>query len=95
MNPTYSHRIKSAKARLKAAYAAQTVVVDPHWKIVRIDDRNWQIQLNGEDKGFFGSISSALRALPDKMLDLEARESVQKVLEAARRIEKTVEVWRE
>lgn len=59
-----------------AKFAAQTVNIDKDWKIVRTDEMNWEIRHKGRFQGYYGSLRAALRALPVKMLDDEARASL-------------------
>lgn len=73
---------KAAQTKLakSEAYAAQTVTVDKHWRIQRVDERNWEMQFNGKFMGFFGDLHSALKSLPSKMLSEEASGSLADVL---------------
>ena|ERR1017187_8480555 len=77
-----------AKARLtrkanKVARARQTINVPP-FKIVRIDDMNWQIQgpKLSKDGNYYGSIANALQALPVKILDQSSANSVAALLDS-------------
>lgn len=60
----------------------QTITINDTWKIVRLDVKNWQIQhlmplesgkrkgeLEWAEMGYFGTLRTAIIALPDKMLD--------------------------
>jgi hypothetical protein len=77
---TRSEKMQETKARKAAEYDAQTVRIDENWKIIRVDELNWEIQFKGKFKGYYPTISSALKALPAKMLSETARNSLADVL---------------
>jgi len=88
VNATGTHATKSdkIKATLKAKaekFKSQTINVDENWSIVRRDELNWQIRHKDQrapyDKWFFGTLRSALLALPDKMLGEEAKGTIDDV----------------
>lgn len=90
---TTSRTSKAAQTKLAkaAAYEAQTVTIDRHWRIQRVDERNWEMQFKGDFKGFFGDLPSALRALPVKMLSEEASGTLADVLRCHRAILERIE----
>ena len=55
MNPT-TQKSQATKAAKSEAYAAQTITIDRHWRIQRVDERNWEMQFKGDFKGFFGDL---------------------------------------
>lgn len=86
MNPTRSQKALETKLAKSAAYDAQTITADRHWKIHRVDERNWELRFKGDFKGFFGDLPSALRSLPSKMLSEEASGTIADVLRCHRAI---------
>ena len=88
MNAVATHATKSEKikATLRAKaekFKSQTIKVDENWSIVRADELNWQIRHKDQrapyNKWFFGTLRSALLALPDKMLGEEAKGTIDDV----------------
>ena len=77
---------------IRAKCESQTIVIDDNWSIVRLDERNWQIlnkraEKDGFDnENYFGSLFEALRALPSKMLDDEAKTSLALVYDVEKAI---------
>ena len=86
MNTTRSQKIKAAKAAKASSFASQTITIDHHWKILRSDERNWELQFNRNFKGFYGDLYSALSALPAKMLSEAAKNDLADVLRCHRAI---------
>ena len=77
------NNLEKRKATLEArnaAFASQTVTVDQNWKIVRADEKNWEVQYKGQFWGYFGSLVSAFKALPAKMLTQEAKGGIDELL---------------
>lgn len=72
---------KESQEAKKAAFAEQTIIVDKDWRIERSDERNWTIWFRDEirPRGYYGNVSAAIAALPDKMLNEQARESLASV----------------
>lgn len=86
MNQERSAKAIQTKLSKSESYAAQTVTVDKHWRIQRVDERNWELQFKGDFKGFFGDLPSALKSLPSKMLSEEASGTLADVLRCHRAI---------
>jgi len=85
-SPTQATKSEKIKATLKAKaekFRSQTIKVDETWSIVRADELNWQIRHKDQrapyDKWFFGTLRGALLALPDKMLEEEAKGTIDDV----------------
>jgi hypothetical protein len=70
---TKAHAAQKAQA---AQFAAQVIVIDPNWRIRRMDRWNWEIQYKGRFYGYYGRLLNALQALPAKMLDAEVLTSL-------------------
>jgi hypothetical protein len=77
---TKSEKIKAALKAKAEKFKSQTIKVDENWSIVRLDQLNWQIRHKDQrapyDKRFFGTLRGALLALPDKMLEEEAKGTI-------------------
>lgn len=87
-------RLEKARATREAkreAMASQTVTIDKHWRILRADPMNWEIQYKGKFQGYYGTIVAALKALPAKMLDEEAKGTLNDLLRYAEGIRTTIE----
>jgi len=82
--------MKTPKADKK--YLNRIIVVDKDWEIRRIDRFNWIIVHEGQwfEKGYHGTLCSAFAALPAAMLSVEAKNDVGEILEATRRLQKTI-----
>lgn len=91
MTRTDSLKAHQARAVRKSALKTQVVTVDPHWRIVRFDEFNWQIQYKGEFKGYYSHLLDALKALPTKMLDTQAQGTLEQVLELNRTLQARIE----
>jgi hypothetical protein len=87
---TACHKSIAAKKAQAAQFAAQTIVIDDDWRIVRADRLNWEVQFKGQFHGYFGCLLSAFQALPAKMLDAEAKDSLQRIQEQARAINERI-----
>jgi len=70
------------------AYANRVIVIDEDWQIRRLDRLNWIIVHKGEwfEKGYHGTLCSALSALPAIMLQEQAKNDVGEVLRLIRGI---------
>jgi len=81
MTKAQADQLKSAQARKarRAQYDAQTIVIDPNWRILRTDCYNWEIQYKGRFYGFYGRLLNAFQALPAKMLDEEVRGPLEAI----------------
>jgi hypothetical protein len=82
----YATKSEKIKATLKAKaekFRFQTIKVDGNWSIVRPDELNWQIRHKDQrapyDKWFFGTMRGAILSLPDKMLEEEAKGTIDDV----------------
>ena len=73
-------------------FAEQTITIDGHWSIQRVDELNWGIFKDGKDqKSYHGRIISALTALPHKMLDSEAKGPLFTVIDQLKSITDRIE----
>ncbi len=71
---------------------SQTIIIDEHWRIVRIDEMNWQIQCDGKEMGYYGKrLTAAFRALPAQMLSESNATSLKAIIEAQRVINARIE----
>ena len=80
------------KRQKKAAHADQKITVDENWVIQRVDPLNWEIRYKGKFNGFYGTISSALNALPAKMLSEEAKGTLKDVQTQQKGISERIEM---
>jgi len=79
-----NHNVKKSLAAKKAQteqFAAQTIVIDSDWRIVRADRMNWEVQFKGQFNGYYGCLLNAFQALPGKMLDHEAKGALRDIQE--------------
>lgn len=100
MNAATMAKARESFRKSRAMRREQTILIDSEWRLVRIDEFNWQIQYGGKNeqgfkaRGFYSSLLTALSALPAKMLSEEAKNSLATVLDAQKgileRIEKAV-----
>ncbi len=65
---TKGQKIQETRAKKAEARKSQSVTIG-NWTIERFDDLNWTIKFKGNFKGYYGTLESALLALPRKMLD--------------------------
>lgn len=75
-------KTKETKAANRERFDAQTIKIDEQWRIVRVDEYNWQVQRNEKPwphVNYYGTLFSAMKALPATMLHLEAKNSVAEV----------------
>lgn len=72
-------KAKATKEANRAAWDKQTITIDEHWRIIRFDEMNWELQKDQKFQGYFGTLYGAFRALPAKMLSAEARGSLHDV----------------
>ena len=79
---------KKAKAD---RFNAQTITVNDEWRIRRADELNWEVQYKGKFHGFYGSVSGAVRSLPDKMLGEAAGGTLNDLSGRLRAISDTIE----
>lgn len=77
---TKSDKIKATFKANSIKYGSQTISIDSNWQILRVDAKNWEIQFNSKFQGFYGSLPSALQALPSKMLSEQASGTLADVL---------------
>lgn len=91
MNTERAAKIAQTKLANAAAIASQTITIDTHWKIQRVDERNWEVQYKGKFRGFYGDLASALRNLPAKMLSEEASGTLADVLRCHKAIVERLE----
>ena len=91
MNPDFQARIRAAKAAKSAGFASQVVTINDDWKIVRADENNWEVRHKGKFNGYFGTLTAAFKAIPAKMLDEQAKGSLNQVLEGQKAIVATIE----
>jgi hypothetical protein len=80
-----SAQIKEAQAKRAKTFAAQTIVVDDHWSIIRFDEYNWQIRTTVPAYqqykcNYYSKLEHALRALPSLMLQEEAKTDLKTLL---------------
>ena len=72
-------KIKETRDAQNAAFESQTITIDNHWRIIRSDNLNWEVQFKGQFWGYYGTVAKAFQALPGKMLSEEARGTVADV----------------
>lgn len=77
---TTQEKANATKQAIAAQYAAQTIVIDDQWRIVRSDFYNWEIQHKGRFFGYYGRLTDAFRALPKKMVSEAAAGTLQEIL---------------
>lgn len=95
-----SEKRLQTEAAQKRLWASQTITVDEDWRIIRLDQLNWQIQQftkteahpDGEwqERGFYGKLPEALQALSGKMLGERAQSSLQDTLELLKDIKRSI-----
>jgi hypothetical protein len=78
---TASRKSIAARKAQAVQFAAQTIVIDDDWRIVRADRLNWEVQYKGAFYGYYGRLLNAFQALPAKMLDAGAKDSLQRIQE--------------
>lgn len=88
---TRQDMISATKAANKAKLKSQTVTIDQDWKIRRVDPLNWEIQYKGEGKGYFPTVSGAIKALPSKMLNEQAKGDLADVLRSVDSIREMID----
>ncbi len=92
---TKQEKALATRQAKKEQMQSQTVTIDENWRILRSDELNWEIQFHQRDKwtfqGYYGTISSALKALPAKMLSEIAKGSLSDVLRSLEGITATIE----
>lgn len=86
-----AEKSKATKLAKKESFAEQTVVIDENWHIIRADELNWEIQFKGKFHGYFGRLSHALKAIPHKMLNVEARGSLIQIVAILQSIEARID----
>lgn len=79
------------KRQKALGFADQKVVVDENWQVQRADELNWEVRYKGKFRGFYGTIASALDALPDKMLSEEAKGTLKDVKSMQEAIHERIE----
>ena len=84
-------KMKAAREKHKQARADQAIVFGD-WRIERSDEMNWVIRYKNERqvRGHYYRLVNALQALPDKILNAEAKSSLAEILAALRRIQATI-----
>lgn len=75
-----SHKGLAARKVQSEQFAAQTIPIDSDWRIVRVDRLNWEIQFKGNFYGYYSRLINAFKALPAKMLDAEAKNSLGRIV---------------
>lgn len=92
---TRGQQIQASRKANRNKFDSQTVVINKDWKIIRLDELNWQIvhTFNPEpwNRWYYGSLRAALAGLPDKMLSREDKTSIAEVTGSHRHIIKTIE----
>jgi hypothetical protein len=91
MTPETMRKIKETRDAQNAAFESQTITIDNHWRIIRSDILNWEVQFKGQFWGYFGTVAKAFQALPGKMLSEEARGGVADVRSALNDIMERIE----
>jgi hypothetical protein len=89
-------KIQAAKAAKQAVFGKQLIKVNDEWSIARIDEYNWQIRKKTlpypkAQPWYFGTLQGAFVALPEKMLDEEAKNSMAEAQRDYRRFLEVVE----
>jgi hypothetical protein len=77
-------------AALKETKKGQTLEFGD-WKIYRFDKLNWAIKHKSKIRGYYGSISQALGALPPKMLDETTFKSLSDIQRNMRAIKDLIQ----
>lgn len=90
-NMNKTEKAKATRDAKAAEFAAQTIEIDADWRIVRADELNWEVQYKGKFDGYYGNLISAMKALPLKMLNSGAKNSVADVIERQKAIEQRIE----
>ena len=88
-----NHNPEKRKATLqkrKAQFDAQTIKIDDDWMVKRFDELNWVIEYKGQFRGYYSFIVDAFRSLPRKMLNHEAKNSLQDIHEHQLTIEERI-----
>jgi hypothetical protein len=86
-----SQKIAATKAAKARQFKTQTVRIDDHWRIIRADSLNWEIQYKGKFYGYFADLHNAFKALPGKMLRESAKDTLADVLECQRGVVALIE----
>ena len=79
------------KRQKKQAHSEQKVTIDENWTIQRVDPLNWEIRYKDKFSGFYGTIASALDALPAKMLSEEAKGTLKDLQTQQKAISERIE----
>jgi hypothetical protein len=92
MTPDRIAKAKATRLAKKVDRQANSIEILPY-RIVRVDDYNWQIQgpKLRTDGHFFFDIATALKALPATLLNAEAKNSLAVVLERLTAIDATID----
>lgn len=91
MNAEHKAKLKEGRAKARTSFAGQVVKVDEHWTVRRADELNWMVEYKGKFHGFYGTILSAFKALPAKMVSEEAKTSLANVMECQKAINERIE----
>ena len=95
MNRLRLEKAQATKAANRERMRSQTVTVDDHWRIVRADPMNWEIQFKTakgwQFQGYYGTIVAALKVLPAKMLGESAKGTLNDLLRNVEGIRESIE----
>ena len=80
----------ATKRKKRARFDAQTIKIDQDWTVRRADELNWELLYQGQFKGYYARLCNALDALPAKMLDEVAKNSLADVYQSVRAIQETL-----
>jgi hypothetical protein len=88
---TKSEKMIASRAATRERLKTQTVTINQDWRILRADPLNWEIQYKTKFQGYYGTIGGALRALPDKMLNEQAKGTLTDLLRTVDGIQGMIE----
>jgi len=91
MKEETKQKMLRAKAAKKERHRSQTIAVDKDWRILRSDELNWEVQYKGKFQGYYPNVTSALVAIPAKMLDEQARGGLADVLRDVQAIREMID----
>jgi hypothetical protein len=88
---TRTKKMLATVAAKAAEFKEQDIRIDDNWRVFRADQLNWELRYKGRFAGYYGSLVSAFKALPDKMLGSAAKNSLVKLIETQNAIGESIE----
>ncbi len=76
MTPQALAKRKATEDENRVLWASQHIQIDEDWSVSRFDELNWEVQHNGNFHGFYGTLFRAFQALPAKMMNEGAKNSL-------------------